>query len=253
MKFGHYKLRLPENIETLGQDQEYCILAQNGNERRIRFHDYHEIYSIPGLYETIFSDLLKCGSPDLVSSLLLKEVSDAGMSPSDLTVLDLGAGNGLVGQALQKRGVRSIVAVDIIEEAATAARRDRPEVYEKYYIQDMCDIAPETLAEFENRRLNCMTCVAALGFDDIPPAAFISAFNLIRTDGWVAFTIKGEFVESEDQTGFSCLIQKMVEDGKMDVNHSRPYCHRMSVAGEPLEYVAMVGRKRGGVTSEYLV
>ena len=45
--------------------------------------------------------------------------------PADLSVLDVGAGNGLVGEELQRLGVSALVGVDIIPEAARG-RRARP-------------------------------------------------------------------------------------------------------------------------------
>ena len=39
-------------------------------KRKIKFHDYDEIYQVPGLYEQIFYDRLKCTSPNKVTSIL---------------------------------------------------------------------------------------------------------------------------------------------------------------------------------------
>ena len=50
---------------------------------------------------------------------------------------DLGAGNGLVGQELQKFGVARLVGVDISAQAAIAVLRDRPGVYDDYHEMDM--------------------------------------------------------------------------------------------------------------------
>ena len=36
------------------QNEEWCDVIVDGELRRIRFHDYGEIYDIPGLYEVIF-------------------------------------------------------------------------------------------------------------------------------------------------------------------------------------------------------
>ena len=41
-----------------------------------------------------------------------------------------------------------------------------------------------------------MTCVAALGFGDIPPLAFADAFNLVASPGWIAFNIRDRYVDS---------------------------------------------------------
>ena len=84
------------------------------DERRIRFHDYHEIYSIPGLYEYLFCQKLRCISPDIITSLLVDEINKSSASVSELEVLEIGAGNGIVGELLKKQGIGSLVGIDIV-------------------------------------------------------------------------------------------------------------------------------------------
>lgn len=71
------------------QDTEWCEVVADGETHRIRFHDYHEIYDIPGLYERIFHDHLKCRSPEVVIGLLQEQLEAAGADPSGLTALDV--------------------------------------------------------------------------------------------------------------------------------------------------------------------
>ena len=54
----------------LDQDEEWCRVRVDDEVRTIRFHDYHEIYDVPGLYEHIFHDHLECRSPQVVIGLL---------------------------------------------------------------------------------------------------------------------------------------------------------------------------------------
>jgi hypothetical protein len=89
---------------------------------------------------------------------------------------------------------------------------------------------------------NMLVTVAALGFGDIPVDAFINAFNLLDDGALVAFNIKDRFMSDEDDTGYSDAIQGMCE-GSFNVLQSRKYRHRVSMAGEPLYYVAVVGEK----------
>ncbi|HSG31903.1 MAG TPA: class I SAM-dependent methyltransferase [Thermodesulfobacteriota bacterium] len=56
---------------------------------------------------------------------------------SDITVLDMGAGNGIVAEELVNLGLDDVIGVDIIEEAKQAAFRDRPEVYSDYIFDDL--------------------------------------------------------------------------------------------------------------------
>ena len=73
----------------------------------------------------------------MVVGLLAEQLDAAKVGPETLTALDVGAGNGLVGEQLKRLGVKSIVGVDIIPEAARAAERDRPEVYSDYVVCDL--------------------------------------------------------------------------------------------------------------------
>ncbi len=95
------------------------------------------------------------------------------------------------------------------------------------------------------RRLdaNCLTTVAALGFGDIPPQAFVKALDLIATPGWLAFNLKEDFLRERDTSGFSRLIRRLNRDGYIQTLCYRRYQHRLSVTSEPLHYVAVIARK----------
>jgi hypothetical protein len=89
----------------------------------------------------------------------------------------------MMGEALQAYGVSGLIGVDIIAEARQATQRDRPNVYDAYYVSDFLSLSDERKAELASWNLNCLTTVAALGFGDISPKAFVEAFNLIQPDG----------------------------------------------------------------------
>ncbi|MDM8536778.1 methyltransferase [Desulfobacterales bacterium HSG17] len=246
-----FKVSVPKD-KCSQQGEEIFIVNYKGEERHIRAHDYHEIYAIPDLYEYLFYDNYKCCSPDVVCSLLDKTVSKSGAKTSGLTVLDVGAGNGMVGEKLNDIGVNSVLGIDIIEEAAEAAERDRPGIYEDYYIEDLTQLPKSIHQEIENHNPNCMTIVAALGFDDIPPLAFANAFNMISNPGWIAFNIKDEFCCTEDCSGFSKLIENMTESNILDVKVKERYQHRLCQDGTPLNYFAIVGQKKEDLTEDML-
>lgn len=241
-----------ERRASLDQDEEWCLVRQGDTERRVRFHNYDEIYTTPGLYEYLFYEKLRCDSPSVVCALLNDAIREAGVDSSDLTVLDLGAGNGMVGEELRNFGVDSVVGVDIIPEAAEAAERDRPDAYEDYYVVNMSAVPLSVRDELSEKGFNCLTTVAALGFGDIPPDAFAEAFNLVRKGGWVAFNIKDVFLNDEDSSGFSDLIGRLLDENRLDVVSSRRYRHRLSIAGDPLYYTAFVARKVGDVPRAWL-
>jgi SAM-dependent methyltransferase len=236
------EIRIPTD-PTLSQDEEWFEVEVNGRWQRHRLHDYHELYNIPGLYEGLFNRLLRTSSPLRVVSLLNDVMSELGDNVEDLRVLDLGAGSGLVGYELQNLNVDAVVGVDIIQEARMATLRDRPWCYDDYFVADFTQLEPQTAASIRSYDLNALTCVAALGFGDIPTKAFIQAIDLIDTPGWLAFNIKEMFVQEKDVSGFDALIRQLARDDIIRIEAYRRYQHRISCAGEPLYYIAMVARK----------
>jgi hypothetical protein len=244
------EIALPPRPVSLTQDREWCVVEIGGEWRKIRFHDYDEIYAIPGLYEALFYEALKCNSPGRIREILQRCLNEARVAPNDLRVLDLGAGNGMVAEELAGIGVRQMVGVDIIRAAAAAAERDRQGLYEEYFVADMTDVPQEVRRSLESRNLNCLTCVAALGFGDIPPAAFANSFNMIVDGGWVAFNIKSGFLERGE--GFGGLIRRMIDEGVLKIRTGQEYEHRIATNGEPLMYTAFVGTKRRDVPAEWI-
>jgi SAM-dependent methyltransferase len=226
----------------LTQDTEWCELAVNGRRERVRFHDYGRIFDIPGLYERIFYDILACNSPRRVVRLL-DEVLEDFEDTDGLRVIDVGAGNGIVGEELSALEPEHVVGLDILEEAQQAARRDRPEVYDEYVVTDLTDLSPDTAARLEAADFNCLVSVATLGFNDIPPEAFAAAAGFVDTPGWLAFNVKEDFLQEGEGSGFGRFIERLQRAGVIQVQAYRRYRHRLSVSGKPLHYVAVVARK----------
>ena len=238
------RIALPPADLSLTQDAEWCVVRLNGKWREIRLHDYDELFAVPGLYERLIYDILKCDSPARIRKLLDTELVASGTQASTLRALDLGAGNGMVGEELADIGVEFMVGVDIIEAAAEATQRDRPGIYANYHVVDMTRLEPSGQSELAGYGFNCLTCVAALGFGDIPTKAFANAYNLIEPGGWIAFNIKATFLHQDDNTGFARLIRSMMADKTLEVSNTQHYQHRLGTNRQPIQYVAIVGTKR---------
>ena len=234
------------------QSEAYFYLVDGDQEEKIRFHDYDKIYEIPGLYEQIFYERLKCSSPDKVGEILDSALETGDENFSELRVLDLGAGNGIMGDVLKNYGVARLIGADIIGEAKAAADRDRPGVYDEYYVADFTSLSNDERAQLESWRFNCLTSVAALGFGDIPPKAFFEAMNLVRVGGWIAFNIKETFLDKSDDSGFSRFIRELILSEYMDIFHLERYRHRYSMEGVPLYYFALVARKMYDIPADFL-
>ena len=248
-----HRVQFPKNeLSDTNQSESYFYLQGTSNNRKLLFHDYDEIYQIPGLYEQIFYDRLKCTSPTKGTAILESSIKQSPDNFTELRVLDLGAGNGMMGEELKKRGISRLIGVDIIPEAYEALIRDRPGVYDAYYVEDFCKLSKEKREEIESWQCDCMVTVAALGFGDIPTEAFVTAFNIIKNEGWIAFNIKDTFLDASDETGFSKLIRELIFSKYLDVYHIERYRHRLSIDGEPLHYFAVAGRKNAAISQEFL-
>jgi SAM-dependent methyltransferase len=236
------RLRIPRG-KDVPQDAEWCEVVIDGRARRIRFHDYDEVYKVPGLYEELFYKTLKCCSPSRTVQLLHDVLEDFDCPPKELRVLDVGAGNGCVGDELRARGVPSVVGIDIIPEAKLAAQRDRGGIYDDYLVADLTDLPEPAEKKLRHHHFNCLITVAALGFGDIPPRAMLKALDLIETPSWAAWTIKEDFLHDRYDHGFARLIRQLAREEIIQIQSYRRFRHRLSSAGEPLYYVAMVARK----------
>jgi hypothetical protein len=248
-----YRIQFPpSDSESLGQDEVFFTLIEDGEAKRLRFHDYDEIYKRPGLYEQLFYERLRCNSPAKVADLLQRALDTVREPVTELRVIDLGAGNGMMGEVLKREGVARLVGADIIPEARDAAYRDRSTVYDDYYINDFAKLDADVLDELREWRFDCLTCVAALGFGDIPPRAFFNAMKLVRTDGWLAFNIKETFLDHTEQSGFSRLVRELIFSKYLDIYHLELYRHRLSMEGTQLFYYALVGRMTASIPEDFL-
>ncbi|HWU67735.1 MAG TPA: class I SAM-dependent methyltransferase [Stenotrophobium sp.] len=238
----------PLASQHLPQDEVTFQLDEGGEQLHLRFHDYGALYQRPGLYEQLFYERLKCRSPQKIAEIMDNVVTANGGRLSELRVLDVGAGNGIMGELLATRSVARLVGIDILEDAKSACERDRPGVYDAYYVEDLTALTKDAEQELESWQFDAMCCIAALGFGDIPVEAFTRAYNLVSDGGWAAFNVRDTFLESTDQSGFSLLIKKLLTRDMLEIHHLERYVHRISIDGSPLYYYALVGRKKGNIT-----
>jgi len=248
-----YNIQFPKiDASHFDQDESFFYLKTGDETERIMFHDYGKIYDMPGLYEQLYYDRLKCYSPQRVAAALKYNIEINEEHFSTMKVLDFGAGNGMMGEELKKIGVARLVGVDILEEAKNASERDRPGIYDEYYVKDFSNLSDKDIEEVKSWNLNSLVTVAAIGFGDIPPQAFIQALNLINNEGWVSFNIKETFFYNTDKTGFSRLIRELIFSEFLKINHLERYRHRLSIEGNPLYYFTVICRKNADVPAGLL-
>lgn len=238
-----YEIQFPDKECRLDQDEEWIMLVSENRCEKIKLNDYRKFYNVPGLYEEVLYERLKCDSPRMVCSLLKEEIEKSEEGAEKLRVLDFGAGNGMVGECLEEMiGCDVLMGVDIIDEALEATRRDRPGLYDDYYVMDLNQLDGREERQLKKWDFNALVTIAALGYDHIPTRAFVNAFNLLDDGAWVAFNIKDRFLSEEDDSGFKQTLDAMMGDS-LGVLQKKCYSHRLSLSGEPLQYYAIVGRK----------
>lgn len=248
MESDNYKVVYPADACELDQNQEFFTLVTNDSSKRMRIHDYDKVYKIPGLYEEVVYDYLKCDSPQVVCTLLEQEINAAGGPNGELRALDFGAGNGVAGECLaDKFDCHTLVGLDIFPEARSAAHRDRPGIYDAYYVMNLSEPSDENLQTLVKWNFNVLLTVAALGYGDIPTQGFINAFNLVEQGGWIAFNIKDRFMSEEDGSGYHDTLKAMMGNS-LEALKIQHYCHRLSMSGDPLHYYAVIGRKKDEIT-----
>lgn len=246
-----FQIRLPENIEDLPINEEYFFIIENGVERRLKLHDYAEVYRIPGLYNYLALEKLYYRSPEVLASILSETLKDSGDSMENLSLLELGAGSGLFGQAVTKLGVRSIIGIDIVPEAAEAARRDCPGTYQDYFTEDLTLLSTPTRDILKAQKLNGFVCCSALSDGHIPSKAFATGVNLIQTQGWVLFNLaKTSYECDRNCPEFVRFYRQAIKQGYLKVYGTKYYLHRRFFNGQPLEYVAILAKKQANLSIE---
>ena len=242
----------PTDANDLEQDEVTFRVVEGAYSLELRFHDYDKIYQRPGLYEQVFYERLKCTSPKKVAEILKCTLDASDQNFTEMRVLDLGAGNGMMGEILKSHGIARLIGADIIPEAKEACYRDRPGVYDEYYVADFTNLQPALAEELSDWSIDCLTSVAALGFGDIPPKAFFQALQFVADGGWVAFNIKETFLDKSDTSGFSRFIRELIFSEYLGIHHIERYRHRLSMEGAPLYYFALVAQKTKQIPSDFL-
>lgn len=252
-----YQVRFSQDSSDL-RNQEHFYFMRDGNEQKLILQDYAEIYKIPLLYEQ-FCDKALYQSPETLAMLLASQSVKSGFDLESLIILDIAAGSGLFGKSIAQYGIKSIVGVDIVPEAAQAAHRDYPGIYDKYYVEDLTAITPTAQAELTNRKFNCLVCCSSLSCH-FPIQGFINSFNLIEDGGWIAFNVNTYVIEDLDNLDsfeykkaaeFGQLYRYMIKTGILEVTQKHYYLHRLLTNGKSLDYVAITARKIGNISDKW--
>ncbi len=228
-----------------GRDQtEEALVVRHadGTTDRFRLHEYERVYAIPGLYEEVVQRRLESASASILAERLVGCAADAGVAAADLAVFDLGAGNGVSGDALRARGVSRLVASDGIAAARDAARRDRPGLYAEYLVGDTDDLS-EVGGLIAEHGLNALVCAGALGLGHITADSFHRLWTAFPPGSWFSVSLHEDLAApgGSDFGDYLTGFEARADGGTILVRE--PFRHRLTMAGEPITYVAIVARK----------
>jgi len=212
-------------------EESITFTNERGQRERVRLHDYERVYSVPGLYEDVLLNYLNFASPEFLAELLAKSYP-----LESLRILDLAAGNGLAGEALFKRGSEYIIGADACAQAAPAAARDYPSVYQEYITVYADD--PRLIQAVKEHKLNTLHCVGALG------TITVEQFQHL----WAAFPVESILSVTCDDLSvldnpFAAYFKRSAAAGELRIIKCEQFQHRQLMNGDPFIATAVIAEK----------
>lgn len=151
---------------------------------------------------------------DVVSDCISKEKKDK------VRILDVGAGTGLVGRELHKRGFRHIDALDPSEAMLNEAKKW--EVYENYIVNFISGSPLNIQADSYDVLTGCGVFSEA----HVPVEALHEMIRLVKPGGFVVLAISHEFQnESSTYQHLEPLMDKLGTDNKWKQVSSEIFPH----------------------------
>jgi hypothetical protein len=228
--------------EDLPPGQEIVTVRfEDGRVEDLRLHDYERMYAVKGLYEEVVQRRLDCRSPERLASMLARATARVGWPLSATRVFDIGAGNGVSGEALAGHGLRPVLGLDILPAARDAALRDRPGLYDAYLTADLLALTSEEQLTIRALAPNALACVGAIGSNHVPPAALAAAIDLLADDALIVYAhalprataVAVAMPPATELVGAARSVQEI---------ERRRYRHRFTVSRRPIHWEAVVLR-----------
>ena len=132
-------------------------------------------------YDTDLDQPYRC-SPVHSANALAKVLPD-----KDATILDAGAGTGMVGEALAELGYNNIIGVDLSEQMLEVARKKQ--VYTGLYQGNL----EEPLAFTSENSYDAIVSVGVFTFGHAHPRALKNMSSLLKTGGYFVLTVRVDY------------------------------------------------------------
>jgi hypothetical protein len=225
------------------------VRHDDGRVEKLRLHEYDRLYALPGVYEEIVHERLRCRSPGELAGMLARAADALGWERDAMRVLDIAAGNGVSGEALAAAGLAPVLGTDIVASARDAALRDRPGLYGQYLTLDLLALTDAERAQVTAAHANALSCVAPVGAhgSELPPEALLAAAALLAPDALVVYmhdpSRSASAGPSDAMTAevWSAGLGPGTEAQELE---RRRYVHRYTVNGTPFEMDGVVWRLR---------
>ncbi|MEC4813192.1 MAG: methyltransferase domain-containing protein [Scytonema sp. PMC 1069.18] len=133
------------------------------------------------VYDTELDQSYRC-SPVQSASTLAKVLPN-----KDATILDAGAGTGMVGEALGYLGYTKITGVDLSQEMLEVARKKH--VYTALYQRNL----EEPLSFASEQSFDAILAVGVFTFGHAHPRALKNLSSLLKTDGYFVLTVRVDY------------------------------------------------------------
>lgn len=229
------QLNRASGVDAAGES--LTVVYPDGSSQTMRLHEYSRVYAIPGLYEEVVQRRFACASPRMLAQTLAQA---SGRGAGGIRALDLGAGNGVVGEELRRHGMAAPVGSDKLPEARTAAQRDRPGLYVEYLVDDgAAEASKRLLAAIAGHRLNALTCAGALGPTHIALGCVATLWRAFPPGSWIALTDTerdlGDFSSPQD------TLRQL--DAQTVLIRAATFRHRLRMDGESIVNQVIVGHK----------
>ena len=223
-------------------EETLTVVHEDGSEETMRLHEYDRVYAIPGLYEHVVYERLECLSARILADRLVEQVAADGGSPADLRVLDLGAGNGVVGEELRERGVTgTLIGLDPTPAAAPAAERDRPGLYAEFLSMTLDEADVDRLVRTYD--VNAIVGAGALGMGHMSREEIESAWNALPSGSYLAVTFHEDVMTSEGEELHEFVEDLRAGEDATEVRVLERFRHRLSMSGDEIFYYVLVARR----------
>jgi len=186
-ELSHAYRHIPEVVRS-GEVGWASFVAQKVDDRLAWIYDTSDArFSLAQKYDAWASrydeDLREsyAASPRLVAELAARHL------PPGASILDAGAGTGLVGEALRQRGFTQLTALD--QSAGVLARAAAKQVYTEL-VQGTLEQTPSL---FPNAAFDAVAAVGVFTFGHAPPSALGPLLSALKLGGLLLLAVRADY------------------------------------------------------------